>query len=169
MAIAEISSLALAARRRPSSPEEPSQAQCSSSRAARSPMPSPVPAAVLTIGGFQSPAPYRAIASIVRRSLTASWAPGRSLLFTTKMSAISRMPALAAWIESPIPGATTTSVESASDAISTSAWPTPTVSTRTTSKPAASRIRKACGAALESPPRCPRLAIDLMNTPLSVA
>ena len=70
------------------------------------------------------------MASMVRRSLTASWAPGRSLLFTTKMSAISRMPALAAWIESPMPGATITSVVSASEAISTSAWPTPTVSIR---------------------------------------
>ena len=65
------------------------------------------------------------MASMVRRSRTTSWAPGRSHLFTTKMSAISRMPALAAWIESPMPGATITSVVSASDAISTSAWPDP--------------------------------------------
>ena len=42
---------------------------------------------------------------MVRRSRTTSWAPGRSLLFTTKMSAISRIPALAVWIESPSPGA----------------------------------------------------------------
>src|SRR5215467_7838001 len=78
-------------------------------------------------------------------------APGRSLLFTTKTSAISRIPALAAWMESPIPGATITSVESAREAISTSAWPTPTVSTRITSKLAPSRIRSACGAAQDRP------------------
>ena len=65
-----------------------------------------------------------------------SWAPGRSLLLTTKMSAISRMPALAAWIESPMPGATTHQRACRpATAISTSAWPTPTVSIRITSKP----------------------------------
>ena len=79
------------------------------------------------------------------------------------------MPAFAAWIESPMPGATITSVVSAREAISTSAWPTPTVSIRITSKPAASRTRSACGAAQDSPPRCPRLAMDRMNTPPSVA
>ena len=109
------------------------------------------------------------MASIVRRSLTTSWAPGRSLLLTTKTSAISRMPALAAWIESPIPGATMTSVVSASEAISSSAWPTPTVSIRTTPNPAASRMRSAWGVAQASPPSWPRLAIDRMNTPSSVA
>ena len=109
------------------------------------------------------------MASIVRRSLTASWAPGRSLLFTTKMSAISRIPALAACTESPMPGATITSVESAREAMATSAWPTPTVSIRTTSNPAASRIRSACGTAQDRPPRWPRLAMERMNTPPSVA
>ena len=44
-----------------------------------------------------------------------------------------RIPAFAAWIPSPIPGATSTSVVSASEAISSSDWPTPTVSTSTTS------------------------------------
>ena len=41
----------------------------------------------------------------------------------------------------------------------------PTVSTRRTSNPAASRMRSACGVAQASPPRWPRLAMDLMNTP----
>ena len=55
---------------------------------------------------------------------------------------------------------------SASEAISTSAWPTPTVSTSTTSQPAASSTRSACGTAADSPPRWPREAIERMNTPV---
>ena len=47
--------------------------------------------------------------------------------------------------------------------------PTPTVSTMTRSYPAASRIRTASGAASAIPPRCPRVAIDRMNTSGSVA
>jgi len=84
---------------------------------------------------------------MLRRSLTASWAPGISALFTTNTSPTSRIPALAAWMASPMPGATVTSVVSASEAISTSAWPTPTVSTSTTANPAASSTRSAWGAA----------------------
>ena len=95
-------------------------------------MPSPAVAMVDTMGGFQSAAPREAMAIIVRRSRTVSWAPGWSRLLTTKMSPVSRIPALAAWIASPIPGATSTRVVSAREAISTSACPTPTVSTRTT-------------------------------------
>jgi hypothetical protein len=53
------------------------------------------------------------------------------------------MPALAAWMPSPMPGATSTSVVSASEAISSSDWPTPTVSISTTSQPAASSTRSA--------------------------
>ena len=55
-----------------------------------------------------------------------------------------------------MPGASSTTVVSASEAISTSACPTPTVSTSTTSQPAASSTRIACGVAHDSPPRCPR-------------
>ena len=58
---------------------------------------------------------------------------GRSALFTTSTSATSSTPAFAAWMESPMPGTTSTTVLSAAEAISTSAWPTPTVSTRMTS------------------------------------
>ncbi len=50
----------------------------------------------------------------------------------TKTSATSKRPALFACMESPHPGVTTTTVVSAADAISTSIWPTPTVSTITT-------------------------------------
>ena len=78
------------------------------------------------------------------------------------------MPALAAWMPSPIPGAISTSVVSASEAISSSDCPTP-VSMSTTSQPAASSTRSACGVAQASPPRCPREAIDRMYTPLSPA
>src|SRR3954449_11664123 len=59
------------------------------------------------------------------------------------------MPAFAAWMPSPNPGARTSSVVSASDAISTSAWPTPTVSTRARSRRAGSGNRNACGTAAE--------------------
>src|ERR1035438_2822761 len=49
----------------------------------------------------------------------------------TKTSAISMMPALMACTSSPMPGTRTTTVTPASLAISTSSWPTPTVSMRT--------------------------------------
>ena len=60
------------------------------------------------------PAARSAIATIVRRSRTTAWAPSRSALLTTNRSPTSRMPAFAAWMPSPIPGATRTSVTSAS-------------------------------------------------------
>ena len=65
-------------------------------------------------------------------------ASGRSHLLTTWMSAISSTPALIAWISSPRPGAETTTTLCAAWTMSTSSWPTPTVSMSTTSKPAAS-------------------------------
>ena len=102
-------------------------------------------------------------------SCTVASAPSRSALLTQKTSAISSTPALAAWTPSPIPGARSTTVVSASATTSISDCPTPTVSTSTTSHPAASRTRSACGAAAVSPPRCPRVAIERMNTPGSVA
>ena len=91
-----------------------------------------------------------------RRSRTVASAPSRSALLTTKTSPISRMPALAAWMPSPMPGASSTTVVSASPATSTSDWPTPTVSTSTTSQPAASSTRSACGVVHDRPPRWPR-------------
>ena len=48
--------------------------------------------------------------------------------------------------------------------MATSACPTPTVSMRIRSNPAASSTRMACGVEAARPPRWPRLAIDLMNT-----
>src|ERR1035437_6516448 len=58
-------------------------------------------------------------------------APGGSDLLTTKISAISMMPALIAWTSSPKPGTSTTTVTWATEAISISSWPTPTVSMMT--------------------------------------
>ena len=91
--------------------------------------------------------------NMFRRSRTASSAPSRSALFTTKRSAISRIPAFDACTASPHPGWTTTSVVSAAVATSTSACPTPTVSTMIRSFPDASRMRIASGAASAIPPR----------------
>ena len=52
---------------------------------------------------------------------------------------------------------------------STSSWPTPTVSTSTQSKPAASSRSTASRVARASPPIAPRVAIERMKTPGSVA
>ena len=49
---------------------------------------------------------------------------------------------------SPQPGLTTTTVVSAAPAISSSTWPTPTVSTRIHGVPLASSTRIACGVAV---------------------
>ena len=65
-------------------------------------------------------------------------------------------PALSAWIESPEPGISTSTTESAWSITSTSAWPTPTVSRKTSSLPAASISSAACSAASASPPSAPR-------------
>ena len=54
------------------------------------------------------------------------------------------------------PGFTTTTVVSAWPAISTSTWPTPTVSITIHGLPTASSTRTACGVASARPPRCPR-------------
>ena len=66
-------------------------------------------------------------------------------------------------------GASTSTTVSAAPATSTSDWPTPTVSTRTTSKPAAVEHAQRLRDATARPPRCPRVAIDRMKTPGSVA
>ena len=129
-ASAVTSSRARASRRWARSPLDSSHASCLSSAATRSSTPSPVVPTVGTIGGFHS---VRARDTMCRRSRRVAWASGRSALFTTRTSATSRRPALAAWTESPMPGTTRTAVVSAAEAISTSAWPTPTVSTRMTS------------------------------------
>ena len=103
-------------------------------------------------------------ASIARSCAAVRWAPGRSPLLTTTMSATSSRPALIAWTSSPISGASRTTVVSAAAATSTSLWPVPTVSSRIRSKPAASRTAAAAADVEASPPAWPREAIERMKT-----
>ena len=70
-------------------------------------------------------------------------AAGWSHLLMTMTSGISMTPALSAWIESPDPGCSTSTTVSATIATSTSLCPTPTVSSRSTSIPAASSMSSA--------------------------
>lgn len=58
---------------------------------------------------------------MARMSRKVASAPSRSDLLMTKTSATSRMPALTAWMPSPMPGASRTRVVSARPAIATSA------------------------------------------------
>ena len=90
---------------------------------------------------------------------------GWSDLLTTITSGISITPALSAWIESPEPGIRTSTTVSAWSMMSTSPCPTPTVSSRTSSLPAASIRSAAWRVASDRPPSEPRLAIERMKTP----
>ena len=83
--------------------------------------------------------------SIVSIDAAVRSAPSRSALLTTKMSAISMMPALSACTSSPAPGTIVTTEMSAVRTMSTSSCPTPTVSMMTTSKPAASSTTRGLG------------------------
>ena len=65
-------------------------------------------ASVFTIGGRQSPSPNDCSDSIASIDATVRSAPSRSALFTTKMSAISMMPAFSACTSSPVPGTSRT-------------------------------------------------------------
>ena len=103
--------------------------------------------------------------STPRISRTIVSVSGWSALLTTMMSGISMTPAFSAWIESPEPGIRTNTMVSAWSMMSTSAWPTPTVSRKTSSLPAASISSAACSAASLRPPSAPRLAIERMKTP----
>ena len=103
--------------------------------------------------------------STPRISRTIVSVSGWSDLLTTMMSGISITPAFSAWIESPEPGISTSTTESAWSITSTSAWPTPTVSRKTSSLPAASISSAVCSAASASPPSAPRVAIERMKTP----
>ena len=90
--------------------------------------PAPVVATVFMIGGRHSPSAYVCSARFDSTADTRRSAPSRSALLTTKMSAISMMPALSAWTSSPVPGTSITIETSAVRTMSTSSWPTPTVS-----------------------------------------
>jgi hypothetical protein len=85
------------------------------------------------------------------------------------MSAISMSPAFIFCTSSPSPGTNSTKVQSARRTISTSSWPTPTVSTSTNCLPAASRINATSPVVRASPPSDPRVAMDRMKMPASLA
>ncbi len=74
-----------------------------------------------------------------------------------------------AWTSSPISGAWTTTVVSAMAATSTSLWPVPTVSMKTSGKPTASSTAAAATVAVARPPAWPRAAIERMKTSRSPA
>ena len=81
------------------------KARCLSSASITSSIPIFCAATVLTTGGRHRPGSVRSPREIMwRRSRTVASAPSRSALLTTKTSPISRMPALAAWMPSPMPG-----------------------------------------------------------------
>ena len=141
---------------------------------ARSPRPAPESPARSSPRSSRSAAATRrsrrcAAPGSTRPPTTRRSAPSRSALLTTKMSAISMMPALSACTSSPVPGTSVTIDTSAVRMMSTSSWPTPTVSMMTTSLPAASSTSAASPVARARPPRWPRVAMLRMNTPASDA
>src|SRR6202167_1634639 len=125
-------------------------------------------AIVRTTGGFH-PSRSGTSCRIPFNCCSKRSAPSRSHLFSTKISPISISPAFRLCTSSPIPGISTTMVQSARRTISISPCPTPTVSIRMTSFPAASRSNVVSRVACDKPPRNPRVAIDRIKTPLSEA
>ena len=109
------------------------------------------------------------ISSIIFNSSTDASAPLLSLLLTIKISPVSRIPALTAWMPSPVPGIVIIPVEWARLAMSNSACPAPTVSMMIISYPMAERTIEASFVARERPPFCPLDAMDRINTFSSVA
>src|SRR4051794_35459356 len=89
-----------------------------------------------------------------------------SALVTTSTSGTSMIPAFRKWSVSPDPGCTTTATVSHSSATSVSDWPTPTVSTTTTSK-AALRAWAASRVGSASPPKRVPAAVDRIRIPSS--
>ena len=132
-ASASTSFIRLRRRRSASVPCSMMCAWCSAIFSASSSTPSPRLASVLTIGTRQpSCGPSESTPRISRTIVSVS---GWSDLLTTITSGISITPALSAWIESPEPGISTSTTVSAWSMMSTSAWPTPTVSSNTSSLP----------------------------------
>ena len=159
-ASATTSFIRLRRRRSASVPSESMKSRCSAIFSASSSTPSPRPASVFTIGTRQPfCGPSERTPRISRTIVSVS---GWSALFTAITSGISITPALSAWIESPLPGISTSTTVSAWSMMSTSACPTPTVSRNTSSLPLASMRSAAWSVASESPPSEPRLAIERM-------
>ncbi len=111
----------------------------------------------VTTGGAHSPLPRtsrRAPASS-RAAALASSSRSPSALLTAITSAISRMPFLIPCSWSPVRARVRKRNVSTIPATVTSDWPTPTVSTSTTSYAAASSTAIACTVARATPPRVP--------------
>ena len=120
-------------------------------------MPTSLRAEQVTTGGAHSP-----FARTIRRAPARSRAAERascsrspSALLTAITSAISRMPFLMPCSWSPVRARVRKRNVSTMPATVTSDWPTPTVSTSTTSYPAASSTAIACTVARATPPRVP--------------
>ena len=109
------------------------------------------------------------ICTSARNCCSVAAASARSLLLTAMTSATSSNPALMDCTSSPIPGASTSKIVSATSATATSLWPAPTVSIKITAKPAAAINAVASAVAAAIPPKRPRFAMLRMNTPLSPA
>src|SRR5215211_3769907 len=138
-------------------------ARCSAILPASSSIPSERLASVLTIGTRQPSCGASESVPLISRTIVS--VSGWSDLLTTITSGISITPALSAWTESPEPGMRTSTTVSAWPMMSTSAWPTPTVSNITSSLPLASMSSAAWSVASLNPPSEPRLAMERMNTP----
>ena len=91
-----------------------------------------------------------AYSAAVRPALASS---SPSALFTSTMSASSTMPRFIPCSSSPPVGSSSSTNRSVMSATAVSAWPTPTVSTTTTSKPAASQSRMLSRVWRATPPR----------------
>ena len=120
--------------------------------------PSPVRPEHVSTGGTQPWPPRWTKWSAPASSLAAPRvsASRSSALLTAMTSAISRIPFLMPWSWSPVRARVRNRKVSTMPATVTSDWPTPTVSTRTRSNPAASSTTIAWAVALATPPRCPR-------------
>src|SRR6185436_9055323 len=155
-ASASTSPLRLRSRRASSSPRSSSSALRFSSASQSSGTPSPRSASVSRIAGRRSRT--GSSATIDRTSWSIVFAAGWSILLTAITSGISMIPALSAWTASPEPGISTSRTTSAMPITSTSLWPVPTVSRKTTSFPDASTSRSAWSvASARSPRSAPRV------------
>src|SRR5690606_37100589 len=162
--------------RRPSSTSASSQvSDCSRRRVASAPLAriasrrasiviqssaTPVPATALhvTTGGVQSALRRRIVRSALAYCRAAVWAAARnspSALLIAIMSTSSTRPRLIPCSSSPAPGSINARKKSTMPATAVSDWPTPTVSTSTTSKPAASHTSMLSRVRLATPPSVP--------------
>src|SRR5438876_1299407 len=130
---ATTSCLTRCCRREVSAPLSLRKAWCARIASQTCAIPSSLAADAITTGGRHACFGPSVMASWISRRVFS--APPRSTLLMTKTSAISRMPALMVWTASPDSGIRVSTTLSQIVEISSSDWPTPTVSTRMTSRP----------------------------------